>query len=166
MKKRLILCALLFLAAGAVFADVTIKLYPGLYMGRDQTLTWGADVQFGVEFGDWDDDEFIFGIYADGGIDWGLPNKPNLYYGGMAELYYGESVAKFGIAAGVGWNQGVDAEASERNLQSVYIRLGIPFNFVYGRFKMQLCLDIYPDVGVRLGFLFHFGINLKKFTTY
>jgi hypothetical protein len=160
-NKSPLLFPVLFLAlAGTAFADPHFRFYPGLYMGADWgrdvddgMITVGADMQIGVEIGDFDYDDFIFGFFGNAGLDTGQPNEPNFYYGGTAEFYFWGDKIKLGAALGVGWNTGISAINPVRD--SYYIRAGIPVNF-WGSMKYGFYFDFYPDIGSRLGILFHF----------
>ena len=160
MKKLLFVFLLLFSMGGFLAADVHFKFYPGLYVGgnspAEDGLSVGADIQLGIEFGDFDYDFIVFGIHGNVGIDTGMPNHPNFYYGGVLELYFGEEEIKVGLFAGIGGNRGTDT--GERNLETVFFRLGLPLNF-FGKFKISACVDLYPDIGCRLGMMMHLGIG-------
>jgi hypothetical protein len=163
-NKPLLLFPVLFLAlAGPAFADVHFRFYPGLYMGADWNrpidngmFTFGADIQAGLEFGNFRYDDFIFVILGNAGLDTGQPNEPNLYYGGMAEFYFGGDETKFGAALGGGWNTGiVELKNNDRPpSDSYYIRAGLPINFA-GIIKYGIYYDYYFDTGSRLGLIFH-----------
>ncbi|MDR2069830.1 MAG: hypothetical protein LBP81_00215 [Treponema sp.] len=162
-NKFLLLFPVLFLALpGLTFGD--IKFYSGLYLGADWDrpaddgmISAGGDIQLGFEIGDFDYDDFILAFFGNAGIDTGQPNEPNFYYGGMAEIYFGEGNAKLGAALGGGWNTGITAlkNNSFPVRDSFYIRAGIPINFS-GIIKWSLYYDYYFDTGSRLGIIFHF----------
>jgi hypothetical protein len=158
MKKTLILSLLILLLTNALSAEIFFKLYPGLYLGGDTienfAFTIGGDLQLGFEFGEFVYDDIIFGIYTNTGIDTGLPNRPNFYYGGIMELYFVGDEIKFGISAGGGYNTGIDSDLND--LRSGYLRVGLPINFM-GVFKSSLCFDLYFDIGYRLGWIMHLG---------
>jgi len=159
MKKPLILFCLLFFLAGALFADVHFKFYPGLYVGgnypANSGMSIGGDIQLGLEVGGFDYDVFTFGLFGDIGIDTGLPNHPNFYYGGVVDFLFGYEV-KAGISFGIGGNRGIST--GERQLKSVFFRFGVPLN-ILGRFKTTVCFDLYPGIGSRLGVLLHAGLG-------
>ena len=159
MKKSLILLILVFSVTGALFADFSFKFYPGLYLGGgnvDKTykLSIGADLQLGFEIGG-EYDGYIIGIFGNCGIDSGLPNSPNLYYGFMIDLLGGDEIF-MGISAGLGRNIGLASGLN--SYDTAYIRVGIPFSF-YGIIKSSLYLDWYFDIGLRLGYIIHLGIG-------
>jgi hypothetical protein len=164
-NKFLPLFLFLFLAAsGFAFADTRFRFYPGLYLGADWDrpiddgmITIGADIQMGLEIGDFDYDDFIFVFLGNAGLDTGQPNEPNIYYGGMAEFYFWGDELKLGAALGCGWNTGIIALKNDgRPLRdSFYIRAGMPVNFA-GKIKYGFYYDYYFDVGSRLGIIFHF----------
>jgi hypothetical protein len=171
MKKAFVIFFLLFFLTGALFADFQFKLYPGLYFGGNgpaldgietdllDMLSIGADAQVGMEFGRYASfyrDDFIFGIHANVGIDTGLPNRPNFYYGLVMDFYWGDDDVKWGISAGGGWNQ--TAASSKGDEESFYLRIGLPINFS-GKFKSAFCFDWYPDTCYRLGIIMHYGIG-------
>jgi len=159
MKKTFALFFLMFILSSALFADAFFKFYPGLYVGgnypANSGMSIGGDIQLGLEVGDFDYDVFTFGLFGDIGIDSGLPNHPNFYYGGVVEFLFGYEV-KVGLSFGMGGNRGFST--GERQLNSLYFRFGIPLNF-FGRFKTTVCFDLYPDIGSRLGVLLHAGIG-------
>ena len=140
----------MYLLVMPLFADSFIKIYPGVYIGGKQPtesgLIIGLDMQAGMELGSIEYDNLVFGVHGNIGIDSGLPNKPNLYYGGIMELYFGKSSNKFGISLVVGGSQGI----ANDNFKSVYLRAGLPVNY-FGRFKTSVYFDWYPHVGSRLG---------------
>jgi hypothetical protein len=120
-------------------------------------VTIGADLQLGVEIGEFYYDDFIFAFLGNIGLDTGQPNEPNFYYGGMAEFYFWGDDLKLGAALGGGWNAGFSVlKLNGRPMRdSFYIRVGLPVNLL-GKMKYGFYYDYYFDVGSRLGVLFHF----------
>jgi hypothetical protein len=144
-KFPLFFLLLFFALPCFAFADLHFRFYPGLYLGADWErpadnglITIGADIQLGLEIGDFDYDDFIFGIFGNVGLDTGQPNEPNIYFGGMAELYFWGDEIKLGAALGFGGNGGIaELETNGPVRDSGYIRVGIPVNF-WGRMKCGL----------------------------
>ena len=161
MKKLLILLLLFLFSASLSFARTVFTMYPGAYLGgnapAEKGLSFGGDFQMGLEFGRFYYDDFVFGIHGNIGIDSGLPNKPNFYYGGLTEIYWGEDEIKIGLSVGIGGNRGTSS--SDNPQKSAYFRFGLPVNF-NGKFKSSACFDWYPKIGSRLGIIMHFGIHL------
>jgi hypothetical protein len=167
-NKFFLLFPVLFLAlaGGHAFADLNFRFYPGLYMGADWgrdigdgMITIGGDMQLGLELGEFDYDDFVFGFFGDMGLDTGQPNEPNFYYGIMAEVYFnfwGDDF-KVGTALGIGSNAGFDILKNNDRLtrDSSYIRIGFPVHFT-GKTKYGFYFDFYPDIGSRLGIMIHF----------
>jgi hypothetical protein len=157
--KKLILFLLLLVIASNLFA-VRFRFYPGLYVGgngpTEEGFSFGADLQLGLEFGRFFSNDFVFGIHGNAGIDTGLPNQPNFYFGGITELYWGHEGIKIGVSLGIGKNIGFE-DVGDRNLESMYFRLGIPVNFG-GRFKTGVYFDFYPGIGTRYGLMLHYGV--------
>ena len=161
MKKLLILFPLFCFSASLGFAQIAFTMYPGGYLGGNwpaaDGMSFGGDFQMGFEIGRFYYNEFIFGFQGNIGIDSGLPNKPNFYYGGLMEIYWGLDIVKIGLSMGIGGNRGF--KTGENQKESVYLRFGIPLN-ANGIFKIGPVLDIYPKIGSRLGILMNFGIHI------
>ena len=163
MKKKFILALLFYMIANALSADSSLKMCPGIYLGgglpaldyiEEKSLldifTIGADIQLGYEFGIIKN--IALGAYANLGIDTGLPNRPNLYYGVIGEFLWGGKLLQLGVALGGGYNTRI--EISQNNQPSFYFRVALPVVFL-GMFKTSICYDLYPDIGSRLGLLVH-----------
>jgi hypothetical protein len=161
-NKFLLFFPFFFLVLPAfAFADLHFRFYPGLYLGADWgrpidagMVTIGADLQLGFEIGDFDYDDFVFAVLGNAGLDTGQPNEPNLYYGGTAEFYFWGDELKLGASLGCGWNTGISLDGSPVR-DSFYIRAGVPVS-LWGKMKFGLYFDFYPDIGSRLGMIFHF----------
>jgi len=170
MKKKFILALLFYMLANALSADSFYKLCPGVYLGGGlpaldyleeknfmDIFTVGTDVLAGYEFSLFN--IITLGFYANFGFDTGLPNQPNLYYGVLGEVLWGGKYLKYGVAFGGGYNTSIDI--SLNNLDSFYFRVAVPVVFL-GIFKASLCYDLYPDIGGRLGLLFHYTGGIKS----
>lgn len=151
--------------ANALYADSSIKICTGIYLGsglpaleyNEETsfmdvFTYGVDVQTGYGFGLFND--LVLNAYANMGMDSGLPNQPNIYYGVIGELLWGGRLLKYGIALGAGYNTSIDI--SNNNLESFYFRISLPVVFL-GFFKTSICYDLYPEIGSRLGLILHYS---------
>lgn len=154
--------------ANALSADSLYKLCPGIYLGgglpaldyvEDKSfldvVTIGVDIQLGYEFNLFN--IISLGAYANMGFDSGLPNQPNVYYGVLGEFLWGGKLLKYGIALGGGLNTSIDI--SMNNKDSFYFRAALPVVFL-GLIKTSLCYDLYPEIGSRLGLLFHLSSGI------
>ena len=170
MKKRFILVILSFLLANALSAETLYKVCPGIYLGGSSPaldsiekkeildfVTVGVDLQVGYGFTLFD--AISLSAYFNMGIDTGLPNQPNIFYGGLAELLWGGGLLKYGIALGGGYLTNIDI--SIYNYETFYFRAAIPVIFL-DLFKTSLCFDLYPDIGCRLGLLVHINTGVTR----
>ena len=155
-KRILILIILLlFTVITSLHADTRFVFYPGIYLGSnaavDEDISVGFDLQTGIEFSTY----VLFGLYGNIGIDSGVPNQPNLYYGGVMEILFGQGYFKCGPSIGAGLNNFIENSIS--NYKSIYWTFGFPIRFTRF-FKVTPCFDYYPGIGGRFGWLIHSGI--------